>query len=47
MHRKGIVGLVWAITLTTVGVLLVIGVANRIPFTRGLVGMALYPTTAG
>lgn len=43
MRRRGIVGLVLGVVLTTVGVLVAIGVANRIPFTRGLVSMALYP----
>jgi len=44
MRRGGLVSLVWTVVLTTVGVLVVIGVANRIPFTRGLVAMSLYPT---
>lgn len=45
MRRGGLLALVWTVVLTTVGVLLVIGIANRIPFTRGLVAMSLYPTT--
>lgn len=44
MRRGGLVSLVWTVVLTTVGVLVVIGVANRVPFTRGLVAMSLYPT---
>jgi len=44
MRRSGFVGLVWTVVLTTVGVLLVVGIANRIPFTRNLVAMSLYPT---
>ena len=35
--------LLWTALFTTVMVLVVVGVANRIPFTRGLVAMALYP----
>lgn len=35
--------LIWTSLLTTVMVLVVIGIANRIPFTRGLVAMSLYP----
>jgi hypothetical protein len=45
MRRHGLVSLVWTVVLTTVGVLVVIGVANRVPFTRGLVAMSLYPTS--
>jgi hypothetical protein len=44
MRRGGLVSLLWSVTLTTIGVLVIIGVANRIPFTRGLVAMSLYPT---
>lgn len=44
MRRGGLIGLVWSVVLTTVGVLLIIGIANRVPFTRGLVAMSLYPT---
>ena len=44
MRSRGIVGLVWSIVLTTAGVLLVLAVANRVPFTRNLVAMSLYPS---
>jgi hypothetical protein len=44
MRRGGLVSLAWTVILTTVGVLVVIGIANRVPFTRGLVAMSLYPT---
>jgi hypothetical protein len=44
MRRGGLVSLAWTVVLTTVGVLVVIGIANRVPFTRGLVAMSLYPT---
>jgi hypothetical protein len=44
MRSRGIVGLVWSVVLTTVGVLVVLGVANRIPFTRNLVALSLYPS---
>lgn len=35
---------IWTALLTTVMVLVVIGIANRVPFTRGLVAMSLFPT---
>lgn len=41
--RRGLVPLLWTMVLTTVGVLVIIGVANRVPFTRGLVAMSLFP----
>jgi len=37
-------GLIWTALFTTVMVLVIIGVANRIPFTRNLVALSLYPT---
>jgi hypothetical protein len=35
--------LLWTALFTTVMVLVVVGIANRIPFTRGLVAMSLFP----
>jgi len=37
-------GLIWTALFTTVMVLVIIGVANRIPFTRNLVALSLYPS---
>jgi hypothetical protein len=37
--------LLWTAVLTTGMVLIVVGILNRIPFTRGLVAMSLYPTS--